>query len=71
MKKTLFNMKKQPIPKIKYGIYDTIHDGKIRVEKVNEETCRFVYLERNKPAITTTAKHVELMVKYELFKIAE
>ena len=61
-------MKKQPIPSIKYGNYNTIHDGKIKVEKVNDETCRFVYLERDKPAITTTAKHVELMVKYKLFE---
>jgi len=61
-------MKKQPLASIKYGIYDTIHDGKIRVEKVTEETCRFVYLDRDKPAITTTAKHVELMVNYKLFE---
>lgn len=64
-------MKKQPLASIKYGIYNTKHDGKIRVEKVTEETCRFVYLDRDKPAITTTAKHVELMIKYKLFEISK
>jgi hypothetical protein len=64
-------MKKQPLASIKYGIYDSKHDGKIKVEKVNEETCRFVYLDRDKPSITTTAKHVELMVNYKLFEISK
>jgi hypothetical protein len=59
--------KQKPLPKVQFGVYDSKHDGLIKVDLVDTETCRFTYLERNKPSITTTIKHLELMVWYGSF----
>lgn len=61
--------KQKPLPKVKFGTYDSKHDGLIKVEPVDAETCRFTYLERNKPSITTSIKHLELMVWYGSFTL--
>jgi hypothetical protein len=61
--------KQKQLPKVQFGTYESKHDGLIKVDAVDSETCRFTYLERKKPPITTTIKHLELMVWYGSFEL--